>query len=184
MTTHERWIIYPLLFLTLGIAMRDKVIPPRATARRLEADLVRCNRLEAGHARCQLVSVARPDGAEAVRLGTLPGRGGRLEVRSADGKTVVLAGTDPTGKSGMVETLDADGTPQVQLLSTSSGGVVTTVRHDKKLWVVTGHTGKNFGVFAGVPKLGRPLPLTWPWRFEMKPVPATPPENDQEATEE
>jgi len=183
MTNHERWIIYPLLFLTLGIAMRDKVIPPRATARRLEADLVRCNRLEAGQARFQAVSVARPGGAEAVRLGALPGRGGRLEVRSAEGKTVVLAGTDRTGKSGMVETLDADGTPQVQLLSTPSGGVVTTVRHYKKLWLVTGHTGDSFGVFAGVPKLGRPLPLTWPWRFEMKPVPAAPTEKEEKATE-
>jgi hypothetical protein len=29
MTSRERWIVYPLLFLTLGIAMRDKVIPPQ-----------------------------------------------------------------------------------------------------------------------------------------------------------
>ncbi len=179
MTTHERWIIYPLLFLTLGIAMRDKVVPPRLSARDLEADLVRCNRLEvglekvalleAGQVTCRVMTVAGPDGTDAVRMGVIPERGGRLEVCSRDGKTIVAAGSDQTGRAGVVETLDADGAPQVQLLSTPSGGVVTTVRHDKKIWVVTGHVGQNFGVFAEAPELGRRLPLTWPWKIEMKP---------------
>ena len=28
MSTRERWIVYPLLFMTLGIALRDKIMPP------------------------------------------------------------------------------------------------------------------------------------------------------------
>ena len=56
MTTRERWIVYPLLFLSLGIALRDKVIPPMhttsfaVTAHKIEADTIRCNTLQAGQA--------------------------------------------------------------------------------------------------------------------------------------
>ena len=28
MSTRERWIVYPILFMTLGIALRDKIIRP------------------------------------------------------------------------------------------------------------------------------------------------------------
>ena len=46
MTTRERWILYPLLFLTLGIAMRDKVIPARLKAWEITANSVSCGRLD------------------------------------------------------------------------------------------------------------------------------------------
>ena len=32
MTVNERWVVYPLLFLSLGVAMRDKMVPPDEVA--------------------------------------------------------------------------------------------------------------------------------------------------------
>ncbi|HEV2971578.1 MAG TPA: hypothetical protein VGY55_16500 [Pirellulales bacterium] len=29
MSDRERWIVYPLLFMTLGMTFRDKIIPPK-----------------------------------------------------------------------------------------------------------------------------------------------------------
>ena len=154
--------------------MRDKFFVSRVPERAYElvADEIRCNKLKVGRVEGPLI-VTGKDGTEAVRMGVVPNGGGRLEICNSDGKTVVAAAVGPSGRSGVIETLDADGTPQVQLLSTPSGGAVTTLRHDKKLWVVMGHTGPNFGLFAGVPKLGQPFPITPLWRVEMKPSPET-----------
>jgi len=53
MTRRERWILYPLLFLALGTALRDKVIPTTklravniVAERNIEAERIRCNRLD------------------------------------------------------------------------------------------------------------------------------------------
>ena len=41
MSTRERWIVYPLLFLTLGTVMRDKFVPQTS----LGVESLQCNRL-------------------------------------------------------------------------------------------------------------------------------------------
>ena len=179
MTSHERWVVYPLLLLTLGIAMRDKIVLPRLAARELQTHAVRCNKLEVGTARCneldvgvakcRVLSVVGPDGTDGVRLGVIPGSGGRLEICSGDGEIVVSSGTDQSGGSGVLETFDADGTLQVRLMSTPDGGAVTTMRHDKERLVLIGHAGREFGVLAGVPKPGQPIPLELVWKAEMRP---------------
>jgi len=195
MTTHERWVVYPLVFLALGIAMRDKFVGGhtrhkaiasqeivaneihcnKATAsQEIVANEIRCNKLRIGQLEGPLV-VTGPNGVDAVRMGVVPDGGGRLEICSSSGETVVTAGTDQTGQAGLVQTLDDKGTPQVQLLSTPSGGIVTTVRHDRKVWVVTGHLPGFFGVFAEVPHLGRRLPLTWPLKVDTRPKPTPSP---------
>ena len=47
MSTRERWIVYPLLFLALGAALRDKLVE------KIEISRLKCNRLEVdGVARC------------------------------------------------------------------------------------------------------------------------------------
>ncbi|MBU4399038.1 MAG: hypothetical protein KKE86_06840, partial [Planctomycetes bacterium] len=58
MSTRERWIVYPLLFLTLGIALRNKILPPthfggmETTLKAGEIDVrrIRCGELQAGRA--------------------------------------------------------------------------------------------------------------------------------------
>ena len=73
MTTRERWIVYPLLFLSLGIALRDKVIPPmhttsfNVTAHEIEADSIRCNKLRAVEAECGSMAAEKVRWKEQVR---------------------------------------------------------------------------------------------------------------------
>jgi len=148
MSTRERWVVYPLLFLALGIAMRDKVLPPKTLrAGSVVCDRVACNRVESR----------------------------ALVIQGPKGKPVLIAGTDAKNNAGTLETFTENGIPQVRLLSTDTGGMVNTIGHAGKVLLVIGHAGKNFGVFAQIPELGPPVPLTLPWRFEAKPIKPTPP---------
>jgi len=190
MSSRERWIVYPLLFLTLGIAMRDKVIPPRLRAQELAAhgevlaDTVRCNHLEVGQAncrqlqtdqaRCRLIVVADEDRKSAVRLGVVPDLGGRFELFSPEGKMVLVAGMDPRAEAGMLETLSVEGEPRVQLGATDDGGAVIAVGHAQPRLVLLGHQGKQGGVFAENPKTGRLTPLTLPWDLGEMPLESRP----------
>ncbi len=171
MTTHERWILYPLLFLTLGIAMRDKVVPPRVRAREVTANEIRCNQLDVGRAECQVMVVSRPDGKDSIQMGVVQGGGGRLKLCGKDGKQLVVIAADPTGQSGVIEIYNSHGDRQVQLRSTETGGIVTTIGHNEKIWVIMGHEGQHFGVFAQAPGLEHAIPLTLPWRFDTSPPP-------------
>lgn len=190
MSTRERWILYPLLFLTLGIVLRDKVFPqkdfkalevtaPEVTANKVTAfgevaaEKVRCARLE-----CQVMTITGQSGTGRVRLGTQRGRGGWIELYGANGSKLVVAGADPTGKSGMIDTYNSDGVPQVQLRSNRSGGLVTTGGGDEKIWLVLGRIGENYGVFAESAELGRSMLLTLPWRFDTRPAPGPRPDDN------
>lgn len=187
MSSRERWIVYPLLFLTLGIAMRDKVVPPRLRARELMAqgevlaDTVRCNRLEVGQAdcrrlvadqaQCRLVVVTDEGRKSAVRLGTVSEGGGRLEVFSPEGKVVLAAGTDPKTKGGMFEVLSADRSPRVRLGATDDGGgLVAAFAAEQPRWVALGYEGGEMGVFAKPADGERIVPLTLPGDFGETPL--------------
>ena len=135
MTTRERWIVYPLLFLALGIALRDKLIPPTL----IEAEQIRCDRLETEETACQSLSVTSPGNRELIHLGTAANGMGRFELRGVDGATVVAVGTDPAGRSGVVETLAHGGIAQVQLRSTARGGAVAVIDREgsgSQVWTI------------------------------------------------
>ena len=117
MSTRERWIVYPLLFLTLGIVMRDKlremVIPPgRVEANEVVAQQIHCNQLQVD----QMAAVAR------VVVRTI--QCSELAVAGPNGRPTVILVTDPKNKGGAIETLSSTGVPLVRLLPTDSGGVV------------------------------------------------------------
>ena len=177
MTSRERWILYPLLFLTLGIVMRDKVLPQshfhaqEITAyREIEADRIRCNQLEVGTIQSQALVITGPSGAGRIQMRVVPGGGGWIEVIGAGGKPLLVAGANESGDSGMIELSRADGTPQVQLWSQSSGGVVTTADDNGDIWLAMGHFGPSYGVFAESPRLGRRVRPTLPWRIRIPPT--------------
>ncbi len=69
MSSRERWTVYPLLFLTLGIALKDKV------TRSLDTDQVVCHRLfvtdQLGNS--QVVLGATPQGGLATMEGVRRG---------------------------------------------------------------------------------------------------------------
>jgi hypothetical protein len=95
MSTRERWIVYPLLFLALGAALRDKLIG------KLEIGQVICDRLESGQSDCRA-----------------------LIVRGPNGRPVVAAGADGNSRGGAIETFSAEGMPLVQIESAGAGGIV------------------------------------------------------------
>jgi hypothetical protein len=100
MSTRERWIVYPLLFLTLGIALRDKIVRPAATVpEELTAKLIHCgelrvdNTVSCGHLQSVLV--------QCFEMQTVaPGK-----------KASVVVGTDPKNGAGVIRVLSPRGVP-------------------------------------------------------------------------
>jgi hypothetical protein len=76
MTDRERWTVYPLLFLSLGIAVKDK-LPPR----HVEVDEVRCGRLV----------ISDRQHREHVVVGSTPD-GGVVELRGERGAGTIALG--------------------------------------------------------------------------------------------
>jgi hypothetical protein len=66
MSQRERWVVYPLLFLALGLALRDKLVPPKS----LKAGLILCDQLEVlGQADCRQLTVHDAAGQTMLVLG-------------------------------------------------------------------------------------------------------------------
>ncbi|MEN6405723.1 MAG: hypothetical protein ABFC77_04545 [Thermoguttaceae bacterium] len=148
MSNRERWIVYPLLFLSLGMAVRDKVMPHGV----LRAKELICDHVVSNRSECLALLVNGPKN-----------------------RPVVIAGTDTNLRAGSIETFTEDGLPQVQLRSTESGGMVTAIGQAGKVVLILGYFGQNLGVFAQAPGFAAPMSLTLPWHLEMKPrQPQTP----------
>jgi len=97
MSNRERWIVYPLLFLTLGIVMRDKLVPhATGPSDQIAASVIQCQQLRADSLLCgRLVG-------ELVQCGELQtiGRGN---------KPSVVLRTDPESGSGVITILTPQG---------------------------------------------------------------------------
>jgi hypothetical protein len=192
MSDRERWIIYPLVFLTLGIALRNQFLPTRRfgavdlkageiTAQKILCnDLVvyqkgECKQLQFGEA---LGKHIRVDGlAECVLLQAGEAVCHAFLVLDTDGKPVVMAGPDKNSQAGFIQTMNPNGMPLVQIRGTDSGGAVTTIGHGGRVLVEMGHEGQNFGVFGQFPQAGPPFLLTLPWPVETKSVTPKPSQN-------
>ena len=165
MTERERWTIYPLLFLSLGVALRGNFSPTHQ---------LRCHRL----------FIERSDGTRQMELTALPtanGGGGLLKVFAEDGRVGIALQAAPQG--GLVETIGPqggirvagpNGVPQVVLESTPNGGAVSTFFPDgHRLFLVDpppqGPSVTTFGP-DGHPnvRLGKP------WILQMRPALAAP----------
>lgn len=149
MSTRERWIVYPLLFLTLGIALRDKIVPPgrlggpntRIEAGELVVRTLHCGEADSGRIVCGAFGVAGQQGRPVVAIGNASGR-------------------------GVVETFAASGAPLVRLDASDSGGVVTAYGYAGKdvHELFFGHAGRDFGLFAGIPELKQRLQAVFLWQ--------------------
>jgi hypothetical protein len=134
MSSRERWIVYPLLFLTLGIALRDKIIPAhRLQIDEIAAAQIRCNQMlveqEVGAKKVNCVQL-QAEQAVCSRLQVAAGivvrsiLCGELAVGGSNGRPTVVLATDPKTKGGVVETVSSAGVPLVRLEPADSGGVV------------------------------------------------------------
>ncbi len=195
MSTRERWIVYPLLFLTLGIARRNQFLPTRRfgavdlKAGEITAQKVLCNDLvvlqggECNQFQCDQFHFNEASGkhirtvglAESTLFKAVRTECQAMVVADPEGKPMIIAGVDKNAQAGIIQTMNANGVPQVQIRTTDTGGLVTTVGHSGKVLVAMGHEGQNFGVFAQFPQIGQTIPLTSPWRLDTKTTPPKPP---------
>ncbi len=185
MSVNERWVVYPLLFLSLGVALRDKVIP-RVELEELTANQVRCNRLSVAEADCSALHVAGPQGNGGVRLGVLPDGTGRIEVHNGSDHALVALGSGPSGYAGTVTTFDVERNPQVRLLATESGGALATFDREGNV-LLLGRAGSQAGLWGVTPQLRDARLLSSPWSLGapaaipqgLAPQPAPSPRSDQ-----
>jgi hypothetical protein len=110
MSDYERWTIYPLLLLTLGIVLKDKMLRP-------VADAVVCHKL----------SIVDGDGNTLIAMGPTEQHVGALEIFTSGGRPLVVAGPDAAGKHGVVSTFTDEGQPLVEM--SSHGGIGRVVAH-------------------------------------------------------
>jgi hypothetical protein len=195
MSPRERWIVYPLLFMTLGIAIRNQFLPTNVVktmdlqANELTANTIRCNNL-------QVMDTTRSKGLEfgsalgdqmlvknqlivndllkSMRLLAQETAFSKLNITDEQGRPVIVMLEDKNSKSGAIQTMTADGVPQVQILSNKTGGLVLAI----------GHLGQ---VLAQFPTVGPPFMLSPSW-VPPKPsvtpntTPNAPPEQKMEKT--
>ncbi len=128
MSTRDRWTVYPLLFLALGIALRSKVTSTidvdSLTSRRTETTLVNAAQVTAKSVLCDDLQITGKDGKPRVRLGTTRVNTGGIEVYGRDGNLVAAMTVDPDTDRASLRLQTADGTPQVTIGSDSDGGIL------------------------------------------------------------
>ncbi len=130
MTSRERWTVYPLLFLALGLAVRSIVAP---SGEFLAASVAE---LECGRLSCEEVVVVDQNGTVLVHIGreaALDGStegvgGGRIDLNDQNGElTHWISGSREVGASEGARAsdgaLDGDGAPD--------GGDADTVDDDQ-----------------------------------------------------
>ncbi len=145
MSTRERWIVYPLLFLTLGIVMRDKYVSQghfgesEVTAERIHCGQLQVDQVEAaggiavrnlqcseelraGKLRCDELMVDKVLATKGLVVPAI--RCNELVVDGPNGRPTIIARTDPTTKGGSLITLSPAGAPLILLQPTDSGGLV------------------------------------------------------------
>lgn len=106
MTSRERWTVYPLLFLAIGLAIRAAAVPPE----RFEAAQV--DGLKATRLVCREIMVESDDGTVLIHMGRVVGAGGgRIEIKDEHGIDSIAIGTRPENRDGAVECYDQEGQP-------------------------------------------------------------------------
>ena len=128
MTTRERWTVYPLLFLAIGLAIRAAIIAEGRLAVRI--DELEAHAVQAGQVSCESLLVTGTDGTPLVHLGrVVGGGGGRIEIKDATGVDAVAIGTQAESRDGVVEFFDAAGEPAGRI----AGGEGEYARQDSNL---------------------------------------------------
>jgi len=105
MTSRERWTVYPLLLLAIGLALRAATLaePPVAT--------LRCAGLEAEAVTCRELLVTAADGTVLVHVGAVVGGGGGILVKDSAGIDAVAIGRLSASSGGEIRFFDARGNP-------------------------------------------------------------------------
>ena len=92
MSERERWVVYPLLFLTLGVALRDKML------KRVDADVMEAKQIDAPDVVCERVVIVSA-GSRQIRgmIADAP-ESGRLAAYDAQGNFRGFLGGQSTAR--------------------------------------------------------------------------------------
>ncbi len=129
MTTRERWIVYPLLFLALGVSLRDKFVPPKSLA----AGKIMCDELvvhgdaslpvaedfRARTIHCDLL-VADQSHCQIAQAGVAQSRA--VTVTGGKGVPVILLAGGAADGQGRIELRGPDGKRAVVLAADAQSG--------------------------------------------------------------
>lgn len=116
MTSRERWTVYPLLFLAIGLALRAANMTTDGDGQ------LRSATIDTGSVVCRELRIETDDGTTLVHIGRVKGGGGgRIEIRDADGRDSVAVGTRPGRREGGVEFFERDGRESARLTTTGLG---------------------------------------------------------------
>jgi len=144
MSERERWIVYPLLFLTLGIAMRNQFLPTKRFgamdlgAGVIQAEKIICNNLavlrqeECNRLHSDAIEFDEASGKhlrtqgliESLQLKAIEADFRKVGVADAQGRPVILIGTDLQTQFGVIQITNSEGKPQVRICASEAGGVV------------------------------------------------------------
>lgn len=168
MSDRERWIVYPLLFLALGVALRDKFtrsidglmfLGGKAVQMDLERGVIRARELDVNLVRCGAVRVeAGPKHplvvlqAAAVRTKDGTSRpSGAISVYGQDGKEIIVLRANHALKGKFVRKSrpgDQDALVfDVQEVK-EDGGMIEVFDGEKVLSLVLAHPVRESGLFA------------------------------------
>ena len=139
MTDRERWTIYPLLALSLGMQVRDKVFPITT----VRAQSVHCRSLVVDGADGKpritasgdgILRVLGDDERPKILLGSDQHQAGVVQVCGASGQVRAAIGVDEVQSVGTVSTLGSDGHPRVLIAAVDNSGMISTAGPgDRKL---------------------------------------------------
>ena len=118
MTVKERWTVYPLLLLAIGLALRagssgrDSTATGTLKAHKAQIESLEVGLVVADGFFCREFAVFDEAEKIIVHAGRVDGGGGgRIEIRDAAGRDSVAIGTTAESREGGIEFFAADGTP-------------------------------------------------------------------------
>ena len=168
MSDRERWIVYPLLFLALGVALRDKLtrtidgvvlVSGKSTAINLDRGYVRTRIVDADLVRCGRIEVRDQTDKPLVILGGVDvpaGDGakktsGAISVHGQDGKEIIALRANHALK-GELSTRHKPGEEAEIVFEVTEvkedGGLLEVFDAHKTLSVVVAHRPLESGLFA------------------------------------
>jgi hypothetical protein len=142
MSTRERWIVYPLLFLALGTAIKPKLVPLELRGLPFASGDLNVNRIK-----CRDLIVEGKDGEPRILMAASSATGGGvIHVIDDNEQTVVAIKADAETRCGLVETLNEHGRPQAVMMSSASGGEIVAYDNVPRRAVGIGHRDGKVGL--------------------------------------
>ncbi len=168
MSDRERWVVYPLLFLTLGLTLRDKMtgtierlvyLGGKSASMNFEQGILRAHIIDADLVRCRAVEVHADDGKPLVRLQSVEvptgdgtrKKSGAITIHGQDGREIIVLRANHAFKGEFVRE-QKEGEPIKLVFKVKDvkedGGLIEVFNGEKTLSLVLAHHMLESGLFA------------------------------------